>query len=50
VLVDATPEAYRELGSIQLFQRRTWTAPSLAEGRLYLRDHEELVCVEVGHG
>lgn len=50
VLVDATPEAYRELGSIQLFQRRTWTAPSLADGRLYLRDHEELVCVEVGHG
>ena len=50
VLVEATPEQYRELGSLQVFDSRTWTAPSLADGRLYLRDHEELVCVEVGHG
>jgi outer membrane protein assembly factor BamB len=50
VLVEATPEQYRELGSLQVFESRTWTAPALADGRLYLRDHEELVCVEVGHG
>lgn len=48
VLVEATPEEYRELGSAQLFQSRTWTAPALAGDRLYLRDQEELVCVEVG--
>jgi outer membrane protein assembly factor BamB len=50
VLVEATPEQYRELGSAQVFETRSWTAPALADGRLYLRDHAELVCVEVGHG
>lgn len=50
VLVEATPEQYRELGSVQVFESRTWTAPALADGKLYLRDHAELVCVEVGRG
>lgn len=50
VLAEATPEAFRQTGGVQMFNSRTWTMPALAEGRLFLRDLEELVCVEVGRG
>lgn len=50
VLLEATPEEYRELGSRQVFRSRSWTAPALAGGKLFLRDHEEIVCLEVGRG
>jgi outer membrane protein assembly factor BamB len=47
VLVEATPEAYREKGRTQALEGKTWTAPSLARGKLYLRDHDELVVLDV---
>lgn len=47
VLVEATTEGYKEKGSVQALQGRCWTAPSLAHGRLYLRDHEEMVAYDV---
>jgi hypothetical protein len=47
-LVEATPEAYRELGRAQVLAGKTWTAPALSGGRLYLRDHQDVVCLEVG--
>ena len=43
VLVDASAEAYAEAGATQALQGRCWTAPTLAGGRLYLRNEEELV-------
>lgn len=49
-LVHATPERYEEAGRIQVMQGRSWTAPSLAHGRLYLRDFDEIVSLEVGSG
>ena len=46
--VAADPQAYRELGRMQVFQgKRTWNTPALAGGRLYLRNHEEMVCIEL---
>jgi outer membrane protein assembly factor BamB len=47
VLAEATPEAYRELGRAQVLTGKSWTAPTLAGGRLYLRDEKEIVCLEV---
>jgi hypothetical protein len=47
VLVEATPEAYRELASHQVLEGRCWTPPSLSEGRLYLRNHAELVALDL---
>jgi outer membrane protein assembly factor BamB len=47
VLVEATPERYRELAAHQVLEGRCWTAPSLADGRLYLRNHTELVCLDL---
>jgi outer membrane protein assembly factor BamB len=46
-LIEATPLEYREKGDVQLLQGKCWTAPTLAGGRLYVRNHEELVCLDV---
>jgi outer membrane protein assembly factor BamB len=46
VLVDASPEAYRELGRIEVLQT-TRQAPTLANGLLYVRDDQKLVCLDV---
>jgi outer membrane protein assembly factor BamB len=43
VLARATPEAFEEAGSFQVLDGKTWTAPALAGGQLYLRDHEKLL-------
>lgn len=45
-LVQATPEAYRELGNAQVLEGKCWTAPSLADGRLYLRNEEQLIALD----
>jgi outer membrane protein assembly factor BamB len=47
LLVEATPEAYREIASHQVLEGRCWTPPSLSEGRLYLRNHTELVSIDL---
>lgn len=45
-LVQATPEEYRELGTAQVLDGKCWTAPSLADGRLYMRNEEHLVALD----
>ncbi len=47
VLAAATPEGYTELGAVQAFKTKTWTVPTLAGGRLYLRDEKEIVAFEI---
>jgi len=47
VLVEASPEAYREKGRVQLFKGKTWTVPTLSGGRLFVRDENEMVALRV---
>lgn len=47
LLVEATPDAYTELARFQAMEGKAWTAPTLANGRLYLRDHDEIVALEM---
>lgn len=48
IAVAADPAGYRELGHIRVLQgSRTWNTFALAGGRLYLRNHEEMVCYEL---
>ena len=49
VLADATPEGYVELGTIEAFKTKTWTVPTLAGGRLYLRDEKEIVAFDISN-
>lgn len=46
--VEATPDAYVEKGSVQALDGRSWTSPTLAGNRLYLRNHTEMVSYDLG--
>ena len=47
-LADASPEGYRERGRLQALNAKSWTCPTLAGGRLYLRNLDEIVSLKVG--
>ena len=44
-LVEATPEAYRERATAQLLGKRCYTPPTIANGKLYLRDENTIICL-----
>ncbi len=46
-LVEATPEGYREVAQAQVLSGRCWTVPTLSSGKLYLRNHQEIVCLDL---
>ena len=46
-IVEATPDSHVQIASAQVLSARCWTAPSLAAGRLYLRNMEEIVCLDL---
>jgi outer membrane protein assembly factor BamB len=49
VLVDATPEGYRERGSFTIpeVRRESWPHPVIVDGKLYLREQERLYCYDL---
>lgn len=47
LLVEATPDGYRELGRTQALTGKTWTMPSLADGRLFVRNERELIAFKI---
>ncbi len=47
VLVEATPDEFREKASAQVLQGRCWTMPTLVNGKLYLRNQKELICLNM---
>ncbi len=49
-LVEATPDGYREKGRFSQPDRsdkNAWAHPVIAEGRLYLHDHDRLLCYQL---
>jgi outer membrane protein assembly factor BamB len=44
VLVEATPSAHHELGSEQALASKTWNYPALSQGRVYIRNDQEMAC------
>lgn len=46
-LVEATPAGYLEKGRFSALKGRSWTAPALAGRRLYLRNLEEMACIDL---
>ncbi len=46
-LVDADPNEFVQTNSAEILNGKNWTTPTLAGGRLYLRNHEELVCLKM---
>ncbi len=47
LLAKASPDGWEETGSVQALKGKCWTSPTLANGRLYLRNHTEMVSYEV---
>lgn len=46
-LAEASPVEYREKARFQLFDDKCWTVPTLAGGKLYLRNQQEMVCLDL---
>jgi len=47
VILQATPEGYRELATSKVLQGKCWSSPALAHGRLYVRSTAEGACLDV---
>jgi len=45
-LVPANPDVFNEVSRAKVLDGKCWTPPVLANGKLYLRNHEELVCLK----
>jgi hypothetical protein len=43
----ASPEGYNALATAPVLSGRCWTVPTLQEGRLYLRDFKNIVCLDM---
>jgi outer membrane protein assembly factor BamB len=43
-MVEATPKSYKELGSVKALEGKSWTAPSFANGRIYVRNLTHMAC------
>ena len=47
IQVEAKPDAYTENGSIPTIKGKSWTAPSFADGKIYVRNLTEMACYKV---
>ncbi len=47
VLVAANPEKHVELGRFAAIHGKTWNHPTIAHGRLYVRNAEEMACYQL---
>lgn len=47
VLVKATPEKHEELTQIQALQGRSWNAPTIANGKLLIRNGSDMACYNI---
>ena len=47
VVAEASPKAYKEIAAAQILEGSCLTAPTLAGGRLYLRNLSEIICLDL---
>ena len=47
-LAKISPEAYEEVSSVKIFKgNKLWSIPTLSRGRLFVRNDEELICLDL---
>ena len=49
-LAQATPDGFREKAGVQVLDGRSWTMPTLANGRVFVRDMRKIVCLDLSPG
>lgn len=47
VMVEATPTEYKEKASAEVLQGKCWTMPTLVNGKLFVRNQKEMVCLDL---
>ncbi len=47
VIVEAKPDAYKELARFKAITGKCWSTPALSDGRLYVRSTKEGTCLDV---
>ncbi len=47
-LVRATSDAYEEVAAVQAIEGKSWTSPAIVGNRVFVRNLEQMACVEVG--
>jgi outer membrane protein assembly factor BamB len=50
ILLAANPEQSEELGRFRAIKGKTWNHPTIAHGRLFVRNDEEMACYELVRG
>jgi outer membrane protein assembly factor BamB len=48
ILLRANPERSEEVGRFQAVRGKTWSHPAVVNGRLYLRNADEMACYDLG--
>jgi hypothetical protein len=46
-LVEAKPEAYREVASFPAIEGKTWNYLALMDGKAFVRNHLEMACYDL---
>jgi outer membrane protein assembly factor BamB len=46
-LVEANPDAHKQLGKFKGIEGKTWNHPVVAYGKLYIRNGEEMACYDI---
>lgn len=49
-IAKASPKGFEPTAEAQILDDRCWTVPTLSNGRLYARNHERIVCVDLREG
>jgi len=47
VLVEASPQGYKEIAACQALTGKVWNSPAISNGRIYARSTKEAVCLDV---
>ncbi len=46
-IAPATPDGFKPTAEFQVTRKKCWTMPVLAEGKLFVRDEEQVICLDV---
>ncbi len=46
-MIEATPKGYNELAQAQVIEGKSWTSPTFADGKIFLRNQKEMACYDL---
>ena len=46
-IIEASPKGYKELARAQVIEGKSWTSPTFADGKIYLRNQKEMACYDL---